>query len=133
MLGGPFIALSLFWSGWTSRASVHWIAPTLAGIPYGLGYTLNVNALLNYLIDSYAEYASSANAASSLTRQLTGAALPFAATPMYRTLGINWASSLLGFVAVAMSLIPVVFWFYGEQLLQHSRLARRLREQRDKA
>jgi len=48
---------------------------------------------------------------SSLTRQVIGAALPFTAVPMYRSLGIGWASSLLGFVAVGMSWIP--FFFFG--------------------
>lgn len=123
---GPLIAIGLFWSAWTSRSSIHWISPALSGIPYGLGYTLNFNALLNYLIDEYASYASSANAASSLTRQMMGAALPFAVTPMFRALGVDWAESLLGFVAAIFSLIPFGFWFYGERLLEKSKWAQEL-------
>lgn len=98
----------------------------MSGIPYGLGYTLNFNALLNYLIDEYASYASSANAASSLTRQMMGAALPFAVTPMFRALGVDWAESLLGFVAAIFSLIPFGFWVYGERLLEKSKWAQEL-------
>lgn len=92
-ISGPLIVTSLFWSAWTSRPSIHWSSSVLSGVLYGLGYTLNFNALLNYLVDGYASYASSANAASSLTRQIMGAALPFAAVPMYDALGIGWASS----------------------------------------
>lgn len=95
-----------------------------------MGYTLNFNALLNYMVDSYTSYASSANAASSLTRQIMGAALPFAAVPMYRALGVGWASSLLGFVAAAMTLIPFAFWFYGEALLKRSRWAQELAQEK---
>ena len=90
----PFIVLSLYSSAWTSRSSIHWIWPTLAGIPYGLGYVLYLNALLNYMVDSYTIYTFSANSGSSITRQMVGAMLPFAAVPMYRTLDLQWTSSL---------------------------------------
>lgn len=129
MLGGPFIALSLFWGGWTSRQSIHWTSPVLAGAPYGLGYALNVNSLLTYLIDSYASYASSANAASSVTRQLMGAALPFAAVPMYRSLGIGLGNTILGTFACAFALIPLMFWRYGAKILEHSRFAQELKQE----
>ncbi|KAK6579821.1 hypothetical protein PZA11_007529 [Diplocarpon coronariae] len=125
-IAGPFIILSLFWGALTSRTSISWVSPALSGIPYGFGYILTIISLLNYLIDNYASFASSANAASNLTRQLVGAALPFAAVPMYRKLGVQWATSLLGFVAAAMSVIPFVFWVYGERILKKSKLAQEL-------
>ncbi|THY79521.1 MFS general substrate transporter [Aureobasidium pullulans] len=131
-ISGPLIVTSLFWSAWTSRPSIHWSSSVLSGVLYGLGYTLNFNALLNYLVDGYASYASSANAASSLTRQIMGAALPFAAVPMYDALGVGWASSLLGFVAAIMSIIPFLFWMYGEKLLEKSILAQELAREKER-
>lgn len=128
---GPLIAMGLFWSAWTSRKDVHWISPALSGIPYGLGYIVQFNALLNYLIDCYTTYASSSNSCSMLTRQVAGLALPFAAVPMYRTLGIAWASSLLGFLALGMSAIPFVFWFYGHRLLERSKWAQELAREKE--
>ncbi|PBP24102.1 MFS general substrate transporter [Diplocarpon rosae] len=125
-IAGPFIILSLFWGALTSKASISWVSPALSGIPYGFGYILTIISLLNYLIDNYASLASSANAASNLTRQLVGAALPFAAVPLYRQLGVPWATSLLGFVAAAMSVIPFVFWVYGERILKKSTLVQEL-------
>ncbi|CZS97053.1 related to fluconazole resistance protein (FLU1) [Rhynchosporium agropyri] len=125
---GPLIVLSLFLSAWTSKASIHWIFSALSGIPYGLGYILNLNALLNYMVDSYKTYASSASSASSITRQMMGAMLPFAAVPMYRKLGVDWASSLLGFCALVMAAIPFLFWIYGEKMLEKSKLAQKLAE-----
>lgn len=127
---GPLIAIGLFWSAWTSRRDILWISPALSGISYGLGYILNFNSLLNYLVDSYSSYASSSNAASSFTRQLMGAALPFAATPMYKTLGIAWASSLLGFLAIGMGLFPFLFWIYGERILMKSEWAQELAKEK---
>ncbi|THZ71389.1 MFS general substrate transporter [Aureobasidium pullulans] len=131
-ISGPLIVTSLFWSAWTSRPSIHRSSSVLSGVLYGLGYTLNFNALLNYLVDGYASYASSANAASSLTRQIMGAALPFAAVPMYDALGVGWASSLLGFVAAIMSIIPFLFWMYGEKLLEKSILAQELAREKER-
>lgn len=101
----------------------------LSGVPYGLGYVLNFNALINYLTDNYTAYASSANAASSLSRQIMGAAVPFAAVPMYRALGVGWASSLLGFVSAGMAVIPFIFWMYGERMLKKSKWAQELAEE----
>ncbi|THY22326.1 hypothetical protein D6D01_06345 [Aureobasidium pullulans] len=72
---------------------------------------------------------------TDLRRQILGAALPFAAIPMYDALGVGWASSLLGFVAAIMSLIPFMFWMYGEKLLEKSSLVQelaRIKEQESK-
>lgn len=62
-----------------------------------------------------------------------GAALPFAAAPMYRALGIGWASSLLGFVALGLSGIPFVFWIYGERILGNSKWAQELAREKEAA
>lgn len=39
-LGGPIFVFSLFWLGWTSRLDIPFAVPMLAGIPFGMGYTL---------------------------------------------------------------------------------------------
>lgn len=52
-LGGPFFVLSLFWLGWTARASIHWIVPTLSALPFGIGFLLIFMGELNYLVDAY--------------------------------------------------------------------------------
>lgn len=40
---------------------------------------------------------------------------------MYERLGIDWATSLLGFICVAMLPIPFVFYKYGPQIRKRSR------------
>jgi hypothetical protein len=35
--------------------------------------------------------------------------LPFAAKPMYRAMGVAWATSLLGFFSLALCVVPFVF------------------------
>jgi hypothetical protein len=70
----------------------------------------------SYLIDAFTIHAASAIAANTVLRSLLGALLPLAGPPMYEALGLGWGNSLLGFIALAMAPIPVLFWRYGEQL-----------------
>lgn len=88
----------------------------LAGLPFGIGFPLIFMALINYLTDLYKDQAASAMAAATCTRSMFGAGLPFAAQRMYGTLGVPWASSLLGFIALLLSTLPFVFYIYGRKL-----------------
>lgn len=134
-IAGPFFVVSSFWLGWTARASIHWIVPALAGVLFGMGYLCLFMALLNYLVDAYEIFAASAMAASSLTRSSFGAVLPLAAKPMYDTLGIAWATSLLGFFSLALCVIPFVFLRFGSRLREKSEfcqyLAQKKREEEE--
>ena len=131
-LGGPLYVISLFWLGWSARASVHWIVPMLAGVPFGAGFMLIFMALLNYITDAYEIYAASGMAATSITRSIFGAVLPLAAAPMYRSLGVSWASSLLGFLSLAMSVIPFAFIRYGDRIRANSRFCNELKTLKEK-
>ncbi|KAF6220300.1 hypothetical protein HO133_003432 [Letharia lupina] len=48
MVGSVGIPVSLFWFAWTAKASIHWIVPILAGIPFGWG---NVCLFLKQRVD----------------------------------------------------------------------------------
>lgn len=73
-------------------------------------------ALPNYLVDAYEIFAASTMAAPSTSCSTFGAALLFAARPMYEKLGVPWACSLLGFLGLIMCAIPFVFIKYGTKL-----------------
>ena len=45
------------------------------------------------------------------------------ATAMFHNLGVEWAGSLLGFLAVAFMPIPFLFYIFGERLRKLSRFA----------
>lgn len=132
-IGGPFFTVGLFWIGWAARPNVHWIVPILGGIPTGIGYLLLFMSLINYLVDAYKVFAASAVGAASSARALFGAVLPFAARPMYRALGIAWACSLLGFLSLAMCLIPFAFIKWGPKIRANSAFCQELEtRQREK-
>lgn len=127
-IAGPFFVLSCFWVGWTARKDIHWIVPVLGGVSYGIGYLLIFMALLNYLVDAYRIFAASALGAASAVRSLFGAILPFAARPMYKTLGVAWACSLLGFLSCLMAIIPFIFIWKGAELRTNSKFCQYLLE-----
>jgi hypothetical protein len=35
---------------------------------------------------------------------------------MYARLGLGWGNSLLGFIATAMSPLPIIFFIYGKRI-----------------
>lgn len=92
-------------------------------------------------MDAYPLYAASALAANSFVRcsfagtwdpscypsvatMLTGAAaFPLFGVQMYEHLGYQWASSLLGFLTLAMAPFPYIFFRYGKGIRSRSRFA----------
>jgi hypothetical protein len=69
-----------------------------------------------YLVDVYTVHAASAMAANCVMRSVVAAILPLAGPKMYAKLGYGWASSVLGFVALLLLPIPLVFKKYGERM-----------------
>lgn len=128
LVGGPLISVSIFWLAWTARPSIHWMAPVMAGLPFGVGFLLIFMALLNYLADAYTSFAASALGAASCSRSVLGALLPLAANAMYTKLGIAWATSLLGFLSLPMLAIPFAFIRYGDQLRERSKFSQSLKK-----
>ncbi|KAF7522023.1 hypothetical protein G7054_g12274 [Neopestalotiopsis clavispora] len=131
--GGPLFVVALFWLGWSSRSNVSFVAPMMAGIPFGMGFMLIFMALLNYLTDAYEIFAASANAAASATRSLLAVVLPFATTPMFEHLGIAGACSLLAGLSCVMCFIPFLFLWKGEQIRSRSKFCIMLKQQKEAA
>ncbi|KAK3709115.1 hypothetical protein LTR37_011094 [Vermiconidia calcicola] len=121
MVGAFGIPIGLFWFAWTARRDVHWISPVLAGIPFAWGnLALFISSAL-YLTDVYGPLnGASAMAANGLARYTMGAVFPLFTFQMYEVLGIAWASSLLGFISVAMIPIPWVFFKWGPSIRARS-------------
>jgi hypothetical protein len=70
-----------------------------------------------YLIDTYAALtAASAIAANGLLRYILGGTFPLFTIQKYEKLGIGWATSLLGFISLAMVPIPWVLYKWGPQI-----------------
>lgn len=122
--GGAAFAVGLFWFGWSGyRADIHWIVPTLSGLLTGFGLLSIFLQSLNYIVDAYLMFAASAIAANTFLRSLAGAVFPLFSQYMFAALGVNWAGTLLGCVAVIMVPIPVLFYKYGHKIREKSKFA----------
>ncbi len=80
--------------------------------------------VFSFLADAYGPYASSALASQSFLRNLFGFASPLLTTPLYENLGYQWASSLLGFIGLALGVVPFVLFFYGYEIRARSKYSR---------
>ncbi|KAJ8110966.1 hypothetical protein OPT61_g6327 [Boeremia exigua] len=130
-VGGPLMAVSMFWLGWTANNSIPWPVPFVSGFLFGLGDLLIFTTLLNYLADSYGMFAASAMAASSSTRSIVGAVLPFASFPMYDSLGIAWATTLLACLTLILSATPFLFLYYSGEMRKQSKFAQQQENVKD--
>ncbi|KAF0635519.1 hypothetical protein FPSE5266_06971 [Fusarium pseudograminearum] len=123
ILGAVLIPIGLFWFGWTTYASVHWIVPIIGSGVFGCGLLLAYTGIFTFLVDAYPKYAASAMAGNSFVRCSFAAAFPLFGIQMYEKLGFQWASSLLAFLMVAMAPFPWLFFKYGKRLRAKSRFA----------
>jgi hypothetical protein len=121
-VAGSFLGVAggMFVYGWTSYSSLPWIAPTIGLAMVGFGIEVVVVAIADYVVDAYAKYAGSAVAAVVLGENLFSAFLPLSTMSMYQNLGFRWASSLLGFLALALSFAPLLILFTGRKLRERS-------------
>ena len=121
MVGCALNPISLFWFGWTADAGVYWASPVVAAVPFAVGNIMVYSSGALYIMNSYGSlHGASALSANSLLRYAGGGAFPLFTVQMFRALGIGWASSLLGFVSVALVPVPWVLYKYGERIRAHS-------------
>lgn len=116
MIGSVFFAAGMFIFGWTGRRAVFWLGPVAGAAAMGLGFFTIFQAALNYLIDTFSLYAASAVAANTFLRSLFAACFPMFTNALFHSLGVPWAASLLGFIAVALIPIPYLFHLYGRRI-----------------
>ncbi|KAJ5936563.1 hypothetical protein N7466_003013 [Penicillium verhagenii] len=124
ILGGICFTVGLFWFGWTGwTKSIHWMAPTASGVVTGFGIFVIFLQCFNYLIDSYLTFAASVFAANTIMRSAVGATFPLFAKQMFKNLGVQWAGTLLGCLALIMVPIPLAFMKFGPTLRKKSKFA----------
>ena len=123
VVAGFSIPISLLIFGWTSRASVHWIVPTIGAGLYIPGIFLLFQSGLVYLPLSYQRYAASVLAGNDFFRSSIAAAFPLFGRAFFKSLGIGGGNSLLAGVTLAM--IPALYLLMkkGAQLRALSKYA----------
>lgn len=132
-----------------SYPSIHWAALIPATIFLGMSFTLVFISFLSYLIEVYLMYSASALAANTILRSAVGAAFPmfvsqsvffvFALHPrrtrllpskltfvlptVFSRLGVNWACTLIGCIALLIAPAPFIFYKFGAKIRGSSKFA----------
>ncbi|KAF2136478.1 uncharacterized protein K452DRAFT_343111 [Aplosporella prunicola CBS 121167] len=111
----PAWPIGFFWYGWAAYYSTHWILPIIGTAWIGFGSLSIMLPIQLYLVDAFGPVtAASALAANTVLRAFAACFLPLAGPKLYETLNLGWGNSLLGFLAVAFTTLPVIFFKYGE-------------------
>lgn len=113
---GVLMPIGLFIYGWTAQHRIQWAVPMFGTLLFGIGLIACMICIQTYLIDAFTKHAASAVAANTLLRSILGGLLPLAGLDMYDALGLGWGNSLIGFIALALVPIPLVFYLYGERI-----------------
>ncbi|OOF90664.1 hypothetical protein ASPCADRAFT_409919 [Aspergillus carbonarius ITEM 5010] len=117
IVGAPVFTAGIFWFSWTGfTATIHWLAPTAAGVLIGFGILCIFLPCFNYLVDSFLPLAASTVAANIILRSSVAAGFPLFSKQMFANLGVQWAGTLLGCLAAIMIPIPLLFRVYGPRL-----------------
>jgi hypothetical protein len=111
------VPFGLFVYGWTAQYKTHWIVPNIGAAIFAFGLIISFQCAQTYVVDAYSRYAASATGAAAFVRTIAGFAFPLFADSLYKSLGLGWGNSLLGFVSLGLgTMAPVLLWFYGEWL-----------------
>ncbi|EIN14350.1 MFS general substrate transporter [Punctularia strigosozonata HHB-11173 SS5] len=128
MIAGPCLAISCFWLGWSGNfSSVPWYVPDLAVVLTGSSIILS---FISLIVNTYLVYSASALSATTTVRSGVAAAFPLFTTqvnpchgPSFSQLGVGWAGTLLGLVALMLTPGPFLFYKYGARIRRRSRFA----------
>ncbi|CAK7210458.1 hypothetical protein SCUCBS95973_000790 [Sporothrix curviconia] len=122
MIGSFGLPAGLFWFGWSGYHDLHWASTAVAIVPFAWGNICIFISLMQYMGDTYTgSIVASGASANSLARYSLASVFPLFTIQMYEKLGINWASSLLGFVSVTLLPVPWLFFKFGPRIRAHSR------------
>lgn len=128
LIGSTIFPISLFFFGWTSHKSIHWIVPIIASGLCIIGMVFIFQAVLNYLSGSYPKYIASVFAGNGLFRAFVAGGFPLFAHQMFDHMGpkaypVGWGITLIGCIGVLMGLIPLILIKWGDNLKGSSRWA----------
>lgn len=121
MIGGVMVPASLYWLAFTTYPNVHWIAPIIASVPFGMGVLFIFTSVFTYTVTAYRPIAASAMAANAFVRTTSAAAFPLFAGQMYHHLGTVGATALLAGLTTVAAPLPFVFYKIGARLRAKSK------------
>ncbi|KAJ5347438.1 uncharacterized protein N7506_000691 [Penicillium brevicompactum] len=124
MFGAPFIPVSLFWMGWTSRLSISYWSPLIASVFFGFGTLCVFVSAFQYVADAFELNVASALSTLQMMRLVTAGVMAIVSEVMYKKLGTGWTLTLLGCLSFLFLPVPYVLYWKGEKVRSWSKYAR---------
>lgn len=131
----PLEAIGLFGFAWTSMAPgyMHWVVSLvfifLIAIADYANYAIYL-ATIDYMIAAYGPYSASATGGNGFARDLLAGMSAMFATPMYSNIDLRfhrqWTSTILGYLAVLVTIPIYIFYWKGPQIRASSKFAQTL-------
>ncbi|KAI3396935.1 hypothetical protein diail_11548 [Diaporthe ilicicola] len=126
MMGGSILfAAGQFITAWTAEPqNAPWIVPVIGLYLMGCGFNTIFQAALNYLVDTFRQYAASAVAANTFLRSVFAAGFPLAISPLYHNLGVGPGQSIFAGFATLLIPVPFIFYVFGKKIRAQSKWSR---------
>ena len=132
----PLEAIGLFGFAWTSlgpqRGMAHkgsWIAPMLFSVLIAIANYAIYMATIDYMVAAYGVYSASATGGNALARDFLAGISAMYSSPMYENIGtlhLEWASTLLGCLAILVTIPVYLFYWKGAEIRARSKFAQTL-------
>ena len=132
----PLEPIGLFGFAWTSIGPQYapWIAPTIFAACIAIANYMIYFSTIDYMVAAYGPYSASATGGNGFARDLLAGIAAMYATPLYSNVGgkfhLAWASTILGCLAVLVSIPIYIFYFHGPFIREKSKFAQTLASDR---
>lgn len=134
----PLETIGLFGFAWTSMGPeyTHWIAPLIFVFLIAIANYGIYMATIDYMVAAYGVYSASATGGNGFARDLLAGLSAMYATPMYSNIGgkfhLQWASTILGCLAIFVTIPIYIFYWKGPQIRASSKFAQTLEADRQR-
>lgn len=98
--------IGLYCIAFTTYKNVHWIAPIISSIPFGVGICFVYTSVFTYLVTAWRPMAAEAMTGNTIMRTTFAAGFPLFSTAMYHTLDTSGATALLAGLMTVMAPLP---------------------------
>lgn len=128
----PLEAIGLFGFAWTSMGPEYtpWIAPMIFVCLIAIANYSIYMSTIDYMVAAYGPYSASATGGNGFARDFLAGIAALYATPMYTNIGgrfhLQWASTLLGCLALIVAIPIYVFYWKGPLIREKSKFAQTL-------
>ncbi|CUM50826.1 unnamed protein product [Debaryomyces tyrocola] len=134
----PLEAIGLFGFAWTSMGPEYnpWIAPLIFACLIAIANFSIYMSTIDYMVASYGPYSASATGGNGFARDFLAGISTMYAVPMYTNIGgklhLQWASTILGCLAIIVAIPIYLFYWKGPAIRAKSKFAQTLAADRQR-